>query len=386
MDVLAPLLDGFDPAAFDAPAGHARLRLAVEGEGEWDFVVRGDSAELQASDGDRPDARLSADRETWQRIARDIRGGMQAFSRGRLVIRDNLHLGVGFLAATSGMTDPRRLELGRVRTRVGHIAVARAGEGPPVVMLHGLGATKASFLPTIAALADSYRTLAIDLPGFGDSAKPLGAPYDPRFFAGAVCSFMDACKIERAHLIGNSMGGRVALEVGFADPERVERIALLAPSLAWLRDRPWTGVVRALRPELGLLQLAPRPIVEEVVRRFVPGGRDSWSAVGVDEFLRAYLTPRGQAAYYAAVRSIYLEEPDGKNGFWPRLRELQAASLFVWGRQDKIVPIGFARHVREALPAAQHVELDCGHVPQLERPREAHAAVERFLAGGEGAT
>ena len=118
-------------------------------------------------------------------------------------------------------------------------------------------------------------------------------------------------------------------------------------------------------------------IVDRIARAMVPGGHDGWSAVGVDEFLRGYLTPRGRAAFYAAARNIYLEDPDR---FWSRLRELQGEALFVWGRQDRIVPIGFARHVREALPAAEHLELDCGHVPQLEAPRETHAAVREFLA------
>ena len=249
-------------------------------------------------------------------------------------------------------------------------------------MLHGLGGTKASFLPTVAALADEYRVHSIDLPGFGDSVKPLGAAYDPHFFARAVCGFMDACGIERAHLIGNSMGGRVAFEVGFRNPDRVNRIVGLTPALAWLRDRGWTPLVKALRPELGLLQITPRPVIEQAVRRFVPGGRNGWAAVGVDEFLRAYMQPRGRAAFYAALRNIYLDEPEGDEGFWTRLRALQHESLFVWGKQDRLVPIAFARHVREALPGARHVELDCGHVPQLEAPRETHAAIERFLARG----
>jgi pimeloyl-ACP methyl ester carboxylesterase len=111
------------------------------------------------------------------------------------------------------------------------------------------------------------------------------------------------------------MGGRVALEVGFRDPDRVERIVGLAASPAWRRDRRWAPLVKALRPELGLLQLAPRPVVEEFARRFVPGGRAGWSAVGVDEFLRAYLQPRGRAAFYAALRNIYLDEPEGEEGF-----------------------------------------------------------------------
>jgi pimeloyl-ACP methyl ester carboxylesterase len=380
--VLDQLVARFDASAFDAPTGSARLRLGVDDVGEWDLVIRRGSRRLEPADrNQRPDARLSADRATWARVARDLRGGMNAFRGGRLRIRDDLHLGVGFLAATSGIREPGRLVLARVRTPMGNIAVARAGDpdATPVVMLHGLGGTKASFLPTIAALADEYRVHAIDLPGFGDSVKPLRAAYDPAFFARAVNGFLDACGIERAHLIGNSMGGRVAFEVGFRSPARVGRIVGLTPSLAWLRDRPWTPLVKALRPELGLIQITPRPVIDEVVRRFVPGGRDGWSAVGVDEFLRAYMQPRGRAAFYAALRNIYLDEPEGDEGFWTRLRELQNESLFVWGQKDRLVPIAFARHVREALPGAQHVELPCGHVPQLEAPRETHAAIKRFL-------
>jgi pimeloyl-ACP methyl ester carboxylesterase len=382
-EVLTTLIERFDPSAFDAPSGDARLRIVVDAVGDWDFVVEGGERRLEpAEERLRPDARLCADHGTWERVGRDLRGGMNAFRGGRLRIRDNLHLGVGFLAATSGSTDPARLEMARVRTALGDIAVARAGDpdAPPVVMLHGLGGTKGSFLPTVAALADGYRTLSIDLPGFGDSVKPVGAAYDPRFFAKAVCGFLDACGIERAHLIGNSMGGRVALEAGFRHPDRVDRIVCLSASLAWLRERRWAPLVKALRPELGLLQIAPRPVVEEFARRFVPGGRDGWSAVGVDEFLRAYLTPRGRAAFYAALRNIYLDEPEGAEGFWTRLRSLERDSLFVWGRNDRLVPIAFARHVREALPAAQHLELECGHVPQLEAPKETHVAVRRFLA------
>ncbi len=374
-DVLHTLAERFDASAFDAPSGRATLRLRVTGEGDWDATIDGDGVELAAANGKRPDARLAADAATWRRIAGDVRGGMEAFSRGKLKIRDDLHVGVGFLAATSGMTGPERLVLGRIGTEHGEIALMQAGHGDPVLLLHGLGATKASFLPTVAALAGSFRVIAIDLPGFGDSAMPLGAAYDPPYFARAAAGVLDALEIERAHVVGNSMGGRVALELGFEFPDRTGQLALLAPSLAWLRERRWAPLLRAFRPELGLVQPAPRAIVDPITRAMVPGGCDS--AVGVDEFLRGYLTPRGRAAFYAAARNIYLEDPER---FWSRLRELQGEALFVWGREDKVVPIGFARHVREALPAAEHLELDCGHVPQLEAPRETHAALRDFLA------
>ncbi len=107
---------------------------------------------------------------------------------------------------------------------------------------------------------------------------------------------------------------------------------------------------------------------------------DDWARVGIDEFVRTYCTPRGRAAFYAAARQIYLEEPHGPTGFWTRLEGLEAESLFVWGKRDKIVPIQFARYVENAVPHARHRAIDCGHVPQVERPGETHRAMRSFLA------
>jgi pimeloyl-ACP methyl ester carboxylesterase len=164
-------------------------------------------------------------------------------------------------------------------------------------------------------------------------------------------------------------------------PDRVRRLGLLAPSLAWKRQRPFAPLVRLLRPELGLVQIAPRPVVTGIVHRLLPAAADDWTRAGVDEFLRAYLDPAGRAAFYAAARNIYLEEPHGDAGFWTQLGALEPDAMFVWGRRDQLVPIAFARHVRDVLAAAEHVELDCGHVPQVERPRETHDALGRFLQG-----
>jgi pimeloyl-ACP methyl ester carboxylesterase len=379
---LQRLLDRFDPSAFDAPAGRARIRLVVAEEGRWDALVAADGLRVvSASRQPAPDATLSADRTTWDRIARDLRGGMDAYRSGRLVVRDNLHLGVGFLAATSGATGPGRLRFQQIETASGAMSILTAGAGEPILLLHGLGATKGSFLPTVAALAGAFRTIALDLPGFGDSFKPLGARYHPPFFARSVVELMDALGLARAHVIGNSMGGRIALELGLRHPERVGRLVLLAPSLAWRRARPWAPLVRMLSPELGLVQITPRWIAEAIVHRIIPGAEKGWIRAGVDEFLRAYLTPRGRVAFYAAARQIYLEEPHGSKGFWTRLAGLETPSLFIWGRHDGLVPIAFAAHVKSVLPSAHHVELDCGHVPQIERPAETHAAIADFLAG-----
>ena len=74
------------------------------------------------------------------------------------------------------------------------------------------------------------------------------------------------------------------------------------------------------------------------------------------------------------------EEPHGPDGFWTRLASLRPPALFIWGRGDRLVPFGFAAHVRRTVPQAEHLELDCGHVPQLERPKETHDAIRGFLA------
>ena len=378
---LETLVDRFRAEDFDAPGGRARIRLEVDGRGRWDAVYGvGDMRLASASERMRPDAALTADLDTWTAIAEDLTGGMDAYRAGRLRVRHNLHLAIGFLAATSGSPEAGRLRSARVDTAQGPIATLQAGAGEPVLMLHGLGATKASFMPTIAALAPSNRVIAVDLPGFGDSGKPLGAPYHAPFFARSTAALLDALGLERAHVIGHSMGGRVAIDMGIRHPERTGRLVLMTPALAWKRARRWAPWLRFVRPELGLLQPTSRRATEAVVRRLVPGADNAWVAAAVDEFLRSYLSARGRAAFYAAARQIYLEEPSGPRGFWERLAGMSPESLFVWGRHDTLVPIGFARHVEAALPAARHLELNCGHVPQLERPRQLHAAIRRFLA------
>lgn len=389
---LERLVARFDPELFWPMREGARVRLCVSDpapgeESERDVAFEGDRAFLVPRSG-RPDAVIAADGRTWARVLHDVRGGLRAFHEGRLTVRRDLHLGVGFLAATAAAGTGDRLgalRFAQVPTAAGEISIDEAGTGPAALLIHGLGATKVSLLPTLAALADEgRRAIALDLPGFGDSAKPIRAAYDAPYFARTVVALMDALGIERADLVGNSLGGRVALEIGLGFPERTRRLGLLAPSLAWLRGRPWAPLLRLVSPQLGLLQPAPRPLVEAFVRTILGAGSGgSWAAAGVDEFLRAYLTPRGRAAFYAAARNIYLEPPRGPHGLWTRLSALQAPSLFVWGRRDALVPIGFEAHVREALPAAEHLELDCGHVPQLERPEETHRALARFLAAGD---
>src|SRR6201992_771827 len=161
---LEQLADRYDPSVFELTRSSARVRLAGAGSEPVDAVVDGEGAALARGRDGRPDALLSADARTWAQIARDVRGGMDAFRSGRLRVRYDLHLGVGFLAATADSGD-HGLRFSQLQTREGAISLSQAGSGPPVVMVHGLGATKVSVLPTAAAFAGSHRAIASAPPG-----------------------------------------------------------------------------------------------------------------------------------------------------------------------------------------------------------------------------
>src|SRR4051812_37178961 len=127
----ATLLERLVPSDLDLRDGPARLRLAVKSGDQVDVLLDGNGGRVVEPDR-TPDALLRADAETWERVVRALPAGLSAFGRGRLEIRNNLHIGVNLLAATSGSRDPARLRFETVRTKRGAISTLQAGEGPPV--------------------------------------------------------------------------------------------------------------------------------------------------------------------------------------------------------------------------------------------------------------
>jgi pimeloyl-ACP methyl ester carboxylesterase len=100
----------------------------------------------------------------------------------------------------------------------------------------------------------------------------------------------------------------------------------------------------------------------------------------VDEFQRIYQSAGARYAFLASARNIYLEAPFGRNGFYPKLADLEPPALFIWGSHDKLIPSGFKRHVGEWLPQAEQIVLaGCGHVPQVERPEQTNGLLRRFF-------
>jgi pimeloyl-ACP methyl ester carboxylesterase len=333
----------------------------------------------------RPDVVIGTDAETWCALRQGELSGVEAFSQRRLYARGDLDLAVGFeglFRLPSGR--PPLLRIHDVPVGKLKLSTLTMGEGPDLLLLHGLGGAKSSFYDTAAALSRRYRVHAIDLPGFGGSSKPANAPYGAPYAARAVVGAMDALGIERAHIVGNSMGGRVAIEVGLERPDRVGGLALLCPAVAFVR-RDWHWLVRILRPELGMLphSLGRRRIEQQFWALFAD--RDlvdpSVADIVVDEFERIYRNAGARLAFLASARAIYLEAPFGKRGFYPRLAGLHPPALFVWSAHDRLIPEGFRPHVERWLPDAEQVVLHgCGHVPQVERPEQTNGLLERFFA------
>ena len=332
-----------------------------------------------------PDVVIGTDAATWNALRSGALSGIDAFGRRLLYARGNLDLAIAF----EGMF---RLESGRkpllriheVRLPGRRVSTLTMGSGPDVLLIHGLGGAKSSFFDAAAALSRRYRVHALDLPGFGSSSKPTTAPYTARWFAETVRETMDALGISRAHVAGNSMGGRVAIELGLRHPERVASLVALCPAVAFVK-RTYHPIVRALRPELGLLphQFSRNKVAEHFWSLFAdPDAIDpSVADVVVDEFQRIYASAGARIAFLSAARNIYLDAPYGRNGFYGRLSQLEAPALFVWGSHDRVIPPAFARHVAQWLPAAEQIVLDgCGHVPQVERPEQTIGLLERFFA------
>ena len=195
---------------------------------------------------------------------------------------------------------------------------------------------------------------------------------------------MDALEIERAHIVGNSMGGRVAIEVGLREPARVGGLALLCPALAFVR-RGFQPFVRFSAPSSACCPTrSGAGASRSSSGRCSPTATSSTRASPTSRSTSSSAStarPGARLAFLASARSIYLDQPFGRDGLFPRMAALEPPALFVWGSHDKLIPPGFGRHVERWLPDAEQIVLEgCGHVPQIERPERTNGLLTRFFA------
>lgn len=259
------------------------------------------------------------------------------------------------------------------------VHVLEAGEGEPVVLLHGIAGSTASFAPLVPALARERRVLALDLPGFGRS-EPLPGALRTSALADAVAATLDVLGVARAALVGQSLGGVVALHLALARPG-------LAASLVAIS----AGYALAIPPEA---DPARRGHVPGTLRLLAPASRDDAAALlalvlddparaanpaAIEEVFRAHLAT--SVACDALVASFGRRE-DALDG---RLGDVRAPTLVVAGASDRFTPPALSERLASAIPDARFAAVaHAGHAPVAERPVEVLALVERHLRAHPG--
>jgi len=249
------------------------------------------------------------------------------------------------------------------------ISYAGAGtDGEVILLVHGYGGDRNSWLFLQEPLAAKYRVYALDLPGHGTSAKDVGDG-SPAVLAGAVTGVLDALGAARAHLVGHSMGGAVALTAAARDPGRIASLTLIAPSgfgseinAGYLRGFADAQTRRELKPVVGQLfadeSLVTRQLVDELLAYKRLDGVDE----ALHILLGALLDGDTQASDSAALMAA--------------LGDAVPVTV-VWGREDRVIPAVQA----ESVPGAARRLIDrAGHMPHMERPAEVQAAIEETIA------
>jgi pimeloyl-ACP methyl ester carboxylesterase len=258
-----------------------------------------------------------------------------------------------------------------------------AGRGPAVVLLHGLGGFALSWRHTIDALASRATVFAVDLPGFGRSAKPR-TEYRLGYFARALHAFLDSMGIAQASLVGHSLGGSVAVTYALTHPARVERVALVAALVPGFTFRmSWAYRLVAL-PVVGeALGLCGRAAVYKaaIARCFhVPRPREVDFLVEHDYAQRTGTEAR--AAWLATARHIRADFIDHRADYRRAIATLDLPMLLVHGRQDPAVSRQHATEAAAGFPRASLRWVDsCGHFPHLEHTQAVNGWLAEFLIG-----
>lgn len=274
------------------------------------------------------------------------------------------------LEATYATAPSKFVEIAGMRM---HIRDTGPADRPALIMLHGFGANLGTWDAWAEALSTEYRVVRFDLPGFGlTGPDPTGDYTDPRSIA-VLLALMDQLQLERATMIGNSMGGRIAWTFAALHPERVTKLVLIAPdgfaspgfeygkkaevpaSLDLMRYTLPTIMVRAsLAPAYG----DPSKLREPMVTRY----RDLMLGPGV------------RNAMIERLKQVFLENPE------PILSKIQAPTLLMWGEKDAMIPFRNAADYARFIPNSTLVSFPkLGHVPHEEAVEETAGVLRQFL-------
>jgi 2-hydroxy-6-oxonona-2,4-dienedioate hydrolase len=245
-----------------------------------------------------------------------------------------------------------------------NIRYFEAGQGPTVVLLHGLGSVKEVWLPNIGALSAKYHVYAIDQIGFGHSDKPL-LDYKIGTWVDSLQAFMQSQNISKATLVGNSLGGWIALDFAVQHPELVDKLVLVdAAGLTWGQSVPVVDLNPSSIPET-------RALLESLFYN---------KKMVSDEFVQnVFANHMRNNDGYTIQRTLagFAQAPFEDQ----KLKSVRAPTLVIWGRQDELIGVDRAEKFNAGIAGSKLVIFDqCGHVPQIEKAEEFNKALLDFLA------
>ncbi len=266
--------------------------------------------------------------------------------------------------------EPRTIDAGGVQT-----SYLEAGAGDPVVMLHGSGpgvSAMANWQHNIGALAQRFRVLAPDIVGFGATQRPDDVVYSLRTWTDQIWAFLDAHGIEKTAIVGNSLGGRIALQMATDCPDRITRMVLMGAPGVGMTLTDGLAALRAYEPSHDAMRdllrnyfaVDPAMITDELVAiRY-----EASIADGAYEAYRAmFFDPRHTGSQLGITED--------------EARAIATPALLVHGRDDRVVPMQVSVTMLGLLPNADlHVFSACGHWTQIERADEFSALVADYLA------
>jgi len=276
------------------------------------------------------------------------------------------------------------IEVRRAPIHGSHIDYRTAGDGPAVVLLHGMAGSSETWLPVMCDLAGAGTIIAPDLLGHGTSAKPRG-DYSLGAFAASVRDLLVTLGHERATIVGHSLGGGVAMQFAYQFPERCERLVLvssggLGPEVSGLLRAltfPGAGYIlaAACAPAvvnagtsvgrwLGRIGLRPVPAVADVWRSYASLG-DAEARAAFIQTLRAVVDIHGQRV--SAVDRLYLAA--------------EVPTLIAWGDRDPFIPVTHAHAAHEGMPGSRlEIFEGAGHYPHRDAPERFAELLASFIA------
>jgi pimeloyl-ACP methyl ester carboxylesterase len=256
------------------------------------------------------------------------------------------------------------------------------GEGAStVLLLHGISCSVLEWEYNIAALAQHHRVIALDLLGCGLSDKPVDADYDMQAQARFVFDFMDIMDLTSVHLVGNSMGGRIAMECAAMQPDRVKSLVLSAP--AGIGSDTLFNFRLASIPVLGEILTKPSLFGLGMIWKLAFYNKRFVTPDMLVEKVALAQLPNAQTVFLKTLRSFvsfsgFLEAP--RLAFLQRVASIKCPSLVIWGQQDQFLPVTHMQVLKPLLANAQYELIDhCGHVPMTEITDRFNQLTTNFL-------